>query len=107
SQTELTTLVRWTVRPRLMGVAGVANVAIWGQRDRQLQVLVEPERLKASQVTLGDVVRATQEAVAIRAGGFIDTPNQRYPVAQRTDIRTAQDLARSPVAFRNGAPLTL
>ena len=45
SQVELTTLIRWTVRPRLMAMPGVANVAIWGQRDRQLQVLVDPERL--------------------------------------------------------------
>lgn len=107
SQTELTTLVRWTVRPRLMAVKGVANVAIWGQRDRQLQVLVDPERLKASQVTLGEVTRAAAEAVAIRAGGFVDQPNQRFAVAQRSDVRTAAELARAPVAFRNGAPLTL
>ena len=36
SQIELTTLTKWTIRPRLMAVRGVANVAIWGQRDRQL-----------------------------------------------------------------------
>ena len=30
-----------------MAVPGVANVAIWGQRDRQLQVLVDPDRLAA------------------------------------------------------------
>ncbi|HUU35964.1 MAG TPA: efflux RND transporter permease subunit, partial [Vicinamibacterales bacterium] len=40
SQIDLTTLTRWTIRPRLMAIPGVANVAIWGQRDRQLQVLV-------------------------------------------------------------------
>ena len=28
-----------------MGVPGVANVAIWGQRERQLQVQVDPARL--------------------------------------------------------------
>jgi CzcA family heavy metal efflux pump len=107
SQTELTTLVRWTVRPRLMSVPGVANVAIWGQRDRQLQVLVDPERLKANGVSLDEVTRAAGEAVAIRAGGFIDLPTQRYAVAQRGDVRTAADLARAPLAFRNGAALTL
>ena len=30
SQTDMTTLAKWTVRPRLMGISGVANVAIWG-----------------------------------------------------------------------------
>ncbi len=52
SQVELTTLAKWTVRPRLMSIPGVANVAIWGERDRQIQVLVDPERLRASSVTL-------------------------------------------------------
>ena len=107
TQTELTTLVRWTVRPRLMAVPGVANVAVWGQRDRQLQVLVDPERLRASKVTLGEVTRAAGEAVAVRAGGFVDMPNQRFAVAQRTDVRTVEELSKAPVALRNGSPLTL
>jgi len=38
SQVELSTLAKWTIRPRLMAIPGVANVAIWGQRDRQLHV---------------------------------------------------------------------
>src|SRR5947209_1302386 len=41
----LSYLARWVVRPRLSGVPGVANVAIFGQKDRQLQVLVDPTRL--------------------------------------------------------------
>ena len=42
SPIEESVLARWTIRPRLMGVDGVANVAIFGLRDRQLQVLVDP-----------------------------------------------------------------
>src|SRR3972149_10103427 len=36
---EMSVLARWTIVPRLLGVPGVANVSIWGFRDRQLQVL--------------------------------------------------------------------
>ncbi|HMV85522.1 MAG TPA: efflux RND transporter permease subunit [Blastocatellia bacterium] len=107
SQTELSTLARWTVRPRLMAVPGVANVAIWGQRDRQLQVLVEPDRLRAHNVTLTDVERATRDAVSVAAGGFVDTPNQRLSVTHVAAVTKPQDLARVPVAFRSGAPLPL
>ena len=58
SQVEMSTLARWTLRPRLMAIPGVANVAIWGQRDRQLQVLVDPDRLRAHGLTVDQVVQA-------------------------------------------------
>src|SRR5947199_225630 len=58
SQRDMTTLALWTIRPRLMSVPGVANVSIWGQRDRQLQVLVHPDRLQANGVTLDAVTKA-------------------------------------------------
>lgn len=77
SQTEMTTLIRWSVRPRLMSVPGVANVAIWGQRDRQVQVLVDPDRLRDNRLTLAEVIRITQDATLPAAGGFVETPNQR------------------------------
>src|SRR6266480_1525438 len=52
SPIQMGVLARWTIAPRLMGVPGVANVAIWGQRDRQLQVQVDPQQLKAKNVSL-------------------------------------------------------
>ena len=45
SPLDLSDLARWTIRPRLMGIPGVANVAVWGERRRELQVQVDPERL--------------------------------------------------------------
>ncbi|MEK6325451.1 MAG: efflux RND transporter permease subunit [Acidobacteriota bacterium] len=107
SQIEMTTLARWTIRPRLMAIPGVANVAIWGQRDRQIQVLVDPDNLSAHNVTLDDVVRTTRDAVSPGAGGFIDTPNQRLAITHLSAVARAEDLARIPVAFRNGSPLQL
>ena len=107
SQMEMSELARWTIRPRLMGVSGVANVAIWGQRDRQYQVLVDPERLRAHNITLADVERAAGDAATVAGGGFVDTPNQRLPVRHVSTVVSPEDLARSIVAFRNGAPLRL
>jgi CzcA family heavy metal efflux pump len=97
NQMELTDLARWVVRPRLMAVKGVANVAIWGQRDRQFQVLVDPDRLRAHGVSLDGVERAAREASAVGAGGFIDTPNQRLAVRHLSSVRSTDDLARAIV----------
>lgn len=106
-QMELSELARWTIRPRLMSVKGVANVAIWGQRDKQFQVLVDPQRLRAAGVTLDAVTRAAGDAAVISPGGFIDTPNLRFSVSQLALIETPEDLGRTVVAFRNGAPVRL
>jgi CzcA family heavy metal efflux pump len=107
SQMELTTLARWTIRPRLMAIPGVANVAIWGERDRQIQVLVEPDRLRAHRVTLGEIVRAASDATTPASGGFVDSPTQRLAVTHLSAVSEPADLAEVPVAFRKGVPLRL
>ena len=107
SQRDLTEVVLWTMRPKLMSVPGVANVAVWGQRDKQFQVLVDPDRLRANDVTLDMVTRAAGDAVALEAGGFLDTPNQRLAVRHIPPIRDADDLKQAVVDPRGGASIPL
>ncbi len=105
---EMSVLARWMVAPRLMGVPGVANVSIWGERQRQLQVQVDPERLRAQDVTLMQVIKTAGnslwasrlsflEASTPGTGGWIDTPNQRLGIRHILPITTAKDLAKVPV----------
>jgi len=77
SQMEMTTLAKWTIRPRLMAIPGVANVAIWGQRDRQIQALINPNHLHTHGVSTSEVVTAVQQAAEMGGGGFMDTSFQR------------------------------
>ncbi|MDZ4077867.1 MULTISPECIES: efflux RND transporter permease subunit [Hydrocarboniphaga] len=103
----LTELAQWTIRPRLMAVPGVANVAIWGQRSRQLQVLVDPQRLAAASVTVDEVARAAGSGVAVIGGGFIDTPQQRLAVRHLPSVQTPDDLARTVIRLSGGAPIRI
>ena len=104
-QMQLSELVRWTIRPKLMAVPGVANVAVWGYRDRQLQVLVDPDRLRAAGITLNELRLATGDAVLVGGGGFVDTPNQRLAVHQAGAVQTAADLARTVIKIAGDAPV--
>lgn len=109
SQVELSTLARWTIRPRLMAIRGVANVAIWGQRDRQLQVLVDPDRLRSNNLTLADIVTAAREGTAVAAGGYLETPQQRLAIAHFPAVSTPADLRQiivRPGAAGGGVPGT-
>eukprot|EP00913_Durusdinium_trenchii_P008849 g8315.t1 len=91
----------------LMAIPGVANVAIWGEYDREFHVLVHPDVLNANGVTLNQVELAVQKAAATGAGGLIDTPNQRMPVRHASIVSTPEDLERAVVVFRNGSPITV
>ena len=105
---ELSVLARWTIKPRLMGVPGVANVSIWGQRERQLQVQFDPERLRKHGVTQEQIIKTAGDALWVSpltflnasfpgTGGWIDTPNQRLGVQHILPISGPEDLAKVPV----------
>jgi Cu/Ag efflux pump CusA len=109
---DLSVLARWTIVPRLMGVPGVANVSIWGQRRRQLQVQVEPEQLRSEGVTLKQIVHTAGNALWASplsfldasnpgTGGWIETPNQRLMVQHLLPISTAEQLAKVTVQGTN------
>ena len=108
SAIELSVLARWTIRPRLMGLPGVANVAIWGHRDRQLQVQVDPARLRDRDVSLRQVIETTGNSQLVSpltfldastpgTGGFIDGPNQRLSVRHVLPFGKPDDLAQIPI----------
>ena len=113
---DLSVLARWTVKPRLLSVPGVANVAIWGERDRQLQVLMDPVAMRRLGVTPRQVIESTGNSLWVSpltfldastpgTGGFIDTPNQRLGIQHILPITTPADLARVPIEDGKGARL--
>ena len=105
SAIDMSVLARWTMKPALLAVPGVANISIWGQRDQQLQVLVDPEQLEAKGVTLDQVIRTTGNSVWVSplsyleastpgTGGFLETGHQRLGVQHVLPITTPQDLGK-------------
>jgi CzcA family heavy metal efflux pump len=115
---DLSMLAYWTIRQRLLGVPGVANVAIWGEQLKMLQVMVDPKRMTAADVTLDEVQEAVSDALDvgllrysrgahIGTGGFIETPNQRFQLRFASAGVTPETLAKVPVTTRDGKPLLL
>jgi Cu/Ag efflux pump CusA len=118
SMVDMSVLARWQLRPRLMSIPGVANVSIWGQRDRQLQVLVDPARLQTRNVTLTQLIETTGNALWVSplsfveastpgTGGFVETPNQRIGVQHVSPITTSDQLDDVAISGVAGAPLRL
>ncbi len=102
NQMQMTTLTKWTIRPRLMGIPGVANVAVWGEKDPQLQVVVDPVRLNAHGVSLDAVLQTVRDATAVGSGGFVDTPNQRLALRHVPAVYTPEQLGEIPILGTSG-----
>jgi CzcA family heavy metal efflux pump len=108
----------WTIRPRLLSVPGVANVAIWGERIQMLTVQVEPDKLRDNGVTVQEVMDVTSDALEaglmrhsdgamIGTGGFIDTPNQRLGIRHVLPIVNPDGLGEVTMGDYKGKPLRL
>ena len=115
SVTDLSMLVYWNMRWKMMTVPGVANVVMWGERLKQLQVQVNPEVMRAYDVPLTEIEAAAagaldtglfpfQRSAKSQVPGFIDTPNQRLGIQHELPGRTVED---SPQEFSKIAISTL
>jgi CzcA family heavy metal efflux pump len=118
SVTQMSMISYWTIRQRLLRVPGVANVVMWGEHLQQMQVRVDPDRLRAKHVTLDQVMRSTEGALesgllkytsgsTVGTGGFIDTPNQRLSIRHVLPIVSPEDMAQVSVEGPTGAGLRL
>lgn len=118
---DLSTVAYWKIRARLLRVPGVANVPIWGERIKMIEVQLDPQRLRDYTVSLSDVADVTASVLFAGAlpyayaswpgaGGFIDTPGQRFAVQHALEIRDPESLARMTIYDRvrdEDVPLTL
>jgi len=99
---EVRRLVDWQVTNRLLAVTGVAQVVAYGGEQRQYQVLVEPAKLKAFNVSLQQVAEAAAAANANAPGGYLITPDQETLIRGVGRIESVEDLQQSAIASRQG-----
>ena len=105
---ELSAIAYWTIKFRLMAVDGVANIPIWGERPKTVNVNIDPTLMAANLVTLDDVLESVSGALEVgllpysesaqtRIDGMLDTPNQRLVIHQQSPVLSPLDLASVPV----------
>ena len=104
---EVRRIVDWQVTNRLLAVPGVAQVVAYGGDVRQYQVLVDPAKLKAFDVSLQDVTEAVQAANANAPGGYLITPDKETLIRGVGRIEALDDLKYSAITSRQGTPVRI
>ena len=108
---DLSMIAYWTIKFRLMSVPGVANVPIWGDRIKSLQVQADSSLMRAHNVTLDEVMETTANALDMgllrystaaktRIDGMLDTPNQRLVIHNESPVFSVEHLAQVPIALK-------
>jgi Cu/Ag efflux pump CusA len=104
---DVRTLADWTVRPRLLTIAGVSQVIPIGGGVKQYQALVSPEKLAQFGITIEDVTTALEKSNANSTGGFVDAQSQEYLVRNLGRFYTIDELKQTVVAYRSNTPIRL
>jgi len=107
SSIELRDLIRWTIRPQILAVPGVAQAQIFGGDSRERQVWVDPVKLNAAGVTLEEVGDAARNSTQLTGGGYLETASQRLVVQPQPAADSLASLARSVVTEHDGMPVRI
>ncbi len=108
SPMELRTLQEYVVRPQLRTVAGVNDVSSWGGFTQQYQVLVNPERMVAYNLTLRDVYQALANSNENFGGSYIERGSEGFTVRGLGRFEAAnaeEDIRNVVVKATSGVPI--
>ncbi len=102
SQMDMYRIAEWTIKPRLLGLPGVADVIVFGGEIPQFQVRARPDALLHYGLSMQDLLAAVARTTGIRGAGFVENANQRFVLNAEGQSLTAAELAETLVAYKNG-----
>ena len=105
---QLRTLQDWFLKYELQAVDGVSEVATIGGMVKQYQVVVDPNKLRAYDITLAQLRNAIQAANRETGGSVIEMGEAEFMIRSSGYIDELSDLASAPLMVNErGAALTL
>ncbi len=102
SSMKLRTIADWTIRPRLLATGGVAQVIIMGGEYKQYQILASPQKMNYYNVSLNELLTATEQANGNSSGGFINEYGNEYIVKGIGRTNDINELGKSVIKSSNG-----
>ena len=95
------------IKPEFERVRGVSGSSIFGGRERELQVVVDPARLASHRITVRQLAEAIERENRDFSAGDFSEGKRRYIVRTMGEYATPQDVERIVVAVQDGIPIFL
>ncbi|QEM06115.1 CusA/CzcA family heavy metal efflux RND transporter [Mucilaginibacter rubeus] len=104
----LRTIQDWIVRKQLLGLPGVADVSSFGGYLKQYQISVDPARLKANNISIGEVFTALQKNNNNTGGAYIERGPTVLFIRSEGLVSSLEDIGNIVVKnLPNGTPLLI
>lgn len=108
STMDLRGLQDWMVRRRLLGTKGVADVSSFGGQLRQVEIAVDPERLRTFGLTIVDVMDAVERNNANAGGSYIERGSSLAYIRTEGAAKNLADIERTVIRPTDkGVPLLI
>ena len=104
---ELRSIADRDIRPRLLSISGVSQVSVIGGDVSEYQILLNPALMKKFDVTLDDVLAATDAINENAVGGTHYEFGNEYIIKGVVNTRNCDDLAKTVVKSNAGSVVTL
>ncbi|HEY6340786.1 MAG TPA: CusA/CzcA family heavy metal efflux RND transporter [Bryobacteraceae bacterium] len=102
---ELKSLEDWVVEKNLKSVSGVVDVSSFGGPTREYQVRLDPEKLVAYGLSLGQVEQQLTNNNANGGGSFVEAGLQQINIREVGLVRNVNDIVNTVIFAKNGTPL--
>lgn len=107
SPMELRTIQDWIIKRQLLGTEGIVDVSSFGGQLKQYEVLVNPDRLAAMNLTLAEVFTALQNNNSNTGGSYIDKGPNMYFIRGEGMIQNLDDINTIVVKNDHGIPILI
>lgn len=105
SPMDLHVLQDWVIAPQLKTVPGVADVNVADGSEKQFQVIVDPQAIRARNISVNRVIEALEKNNQNAGGGVLEQGGQRTVIRSVGTAKSARDLELIPIAEEGGVPL--
>ncbi|HBS11554.1 MAG TPA: CusA/CzcA family heavy metal efflux RND transporter, partial [Flavobacteriaceae bacterium] len=107
SPMDLRTLADWNIRPRLLATGGVSNVIVIGGEYKQYQILASPQKMKYYNITLSELLKASEESNLNSSGGFINQYGSEYIIRGIGRSNDTQEIGNTVIKTVNNVPIKI
>ncbi len=104
---EMRKVIEDQIKFRIESITGVASMMIFGGREREISIEVDPYRLRALGVSLDVVMAVLKRANINRPAGYVDQGNHEITIRAPGEYTSVEEIRQTVIKMRDGVPIRI